>query len=68
MSKQRTPEEEKKHCFEQRTKYQKGQSNRDYAEKNGAFRHACDEAGVKYTKRQASKFRNKRGAAYNAAS
>jgi hypothetical protein len=42
-----------------------GQSNREFAAKNGGFQAACEAAGIKPTKRQASKFRNKTGTAYN---
>jgi hypothetical protein len=44
----------------------KGQSNHEFAKSNGTFIQACEAAGVEPTVRQASKFRNKRGAAYNA--
>lgn len=39
-------------------------SNRDFAEQNKHFQKMCEKAGVPATKRQASKFRNKRGAAF----
>ena len=45
---------------------QKGQSNAEYAKTNEAFRAACEKAGVDPTPRQASKYRNGIGAAYNA--
>ena len=35
-------------------------TNAEFAETNNHFRHACDIAGIKPTKRQASKFRNGR--------
>ncbi len=38
--------------------------NATFASTNGAFKAACEAAGVKNTKRQASKFRKKRGAAF----
>ncbi len=38
--------------------------NATFAATNGAFKAACEAAGVKNTKRQASKFRNKYGAAF----
>jgi hypothetical protein len=41
------------------------QTDREFAEKNGKFREACEAAGVKPTKRQAAKFRRKIGSAYN---
>lgn len=43
-----------------------GLSNAAYASQNGKFIAACEKAGVKPTPRQASKFRNKYGAAWNA--
>lgn len=39
-------------------------SNREFANTEG-FKQRCENAGVKPTKRQASKFRNKRGSVYN---
>lgn len=42
-----------------------GDSNRKMAEKDPIFRKACELAGVQPTKRQASKWRNKRGRAYD---
>lgn len=41
--------------------------NATFAATNGTFKAACEAAGVKNTKRQASKFRNKYGAAFKAA-
>lgn len=40
------------------------ETNRQMAEKNENFRKLCDEAGVPATKRQASKYRLKKGAAF----
>lgn len=42
------------------------ESNRQFAESNPRFKNACEKAGVPPTKRQASKFRNERGAAWKA--
>lgn len=39
-------------------------TNRNFAEHDRAFRDACDAAGVKPTRRQASRFRMGRGRAY----
>jgi len=39
--------------------------NKVFARNDGAFNAACDAAGVKPTSRQASKFRNGKGSAYN---
>ena len=39
-------------------------SNKEFAAKNEAFRKACERAGVEPTSRQASKYQNKKGAAY----
>lgn len=41
-------------------------SNKAYAENDQAFRARCDDAGVKPTARQASKFRAGKGSAFNA--
>lgn len=41
-------------------------NNRKFAETDKKFRELCDKAGTPATKRQASKFRNKRGLAYRA--
>ena len=41
-----------------------GESNKDFAKSNVAFQAACAKANIAPTARQASKFRNKRGAAY----
>lgn len=40
--------------------------NAEYAKKNTAFQQCCERAGVEPTARQASKFRNGKGAAYAA--
>jgi hypothetical protein len=47
---------------------QLGETNAQYAVAEGftAFRAACKKAGVMPTARQASKYRNKKGAAYKA--
>ena len=39
-------------------------TNQKFAESNAEFIAACRKAGITPTKRQASKFRNKRGRAY----
>lgn len=39
-------------------------TNAIFAEKNKEFQVACEAAGIAPTKRQASKYRNKRGLAY----
>lgn len=39
-------------------------NNREFAEKDWTFRDYCEKAGVKPTKRQASKFRMGKGLAY----
>ena len=39
-------------------------SNRQFAEQDNGFRAKCERAGVEPTKRQASRFRNKKGAAF----
>lgn len=39
-------------------------TNRNFADKDKEFFHACCEAGIPPTKRQASKYRNKMGKAY----
>jgi len=41
-----------------------GNGNRHFAKHNEQFRAACERAGVEPTKRQASKWRMKRGLAY----
>lgn len=41
-------------------------TNRNFANFNGPFIKLCDMAGTPATKRQASKFRNKRGKAWDA--
>jgi len=38
--------------------------NSEFAEKDEVFLKACEKADVKPTKRQASRFRNKKGMAY----
>lgn len=43
-----------------------GTTNKEFAETNVEFKAACDIAGVKPTKRQASRFRNNRGKAFSA--
>ena len=42
------------------------QTHREFATADTAFRAACERASVEPTRRQASKFRNKRGRAYAA--
>ena len=42
------------------------QTNADYANSQDHFKKACEEAGIPATARQASKFRNKKGQAYEA--
>ena len=42
------------------------EDNRTFAQTNQAFKNACEKAGTPATKRQASKFRNGRGMAWNA--
>jgi hypothetical protein len=39
-------------------------TNKEFAETNKAFQKACENAGVKPTPRQASKYRNKKGKAW----
>lgn len=41
-------------------------TNKEFAENNAEFRAACDRAGVQPTKRQAARYRQKRGQAYSA--
>lgn len=41
-------------------------TNKLFAKEDANFQRACDKAGVNPTARQASKFRNKKGAAYKA--
>jgi hypothetical protein len=38
--------------------------NKEFAQKDQAFINACEKAGIKPTKRQASKYRNKKGIAF----
>ena len=38
--------------------------NKEFAQKDQAFINACEKAGIKATKRQASKYRSKKGIAY----
>lgn len=45
--------------------YDDGVTNRQLSEKDG-FKAACEKAGIKPTKRQASKYRRQMGAAYAA--
>lgn len=40
-------------------------SNNEYSKKDGAFIKACELANIPSTTRQASKYRNKRGLAYD---
>ena len=42
------------------------QTNAEFAKQDGQFQQACAKADVKPTRRQASKFRNKEGSAYQA--
>jgi hypothetical protein len=42
------------------------QTNADYANSQDHFKTACEAAGIPATARQASKFRNKKGQAYEA--
>ena len=39
-------------------------TNKEFAEKDKEFKRACDYVHVNPTKRQASKYRNKKGTAY----
>ena len=41
-------------------------TNTEFAANDGAFRKACQKAGVEPSRRQASKFRRKMGRAYRA--
>ena len=41
-------------------------TNKQFAESNAEFQAACEKAGIKPTARQASKFRNRHGAAWDA--
>lgn len=43
-----------------------GVSNQEFAKLNDSFIQCCIDANVEATPRQASKFRNKKGAAYKA--
>ena len=43
-----------------------GVTNKEFAKENKEFRKVCKTAEVEPTTRQASKFRNKTGRAYNA--
>lgn len=43
----------------------RGISNLDFSKKDVAFREACAKVGIEPTSRQASKWRNKSGKAYN---
>ena len=45
-------------------KHKYDQSNEKFAKENMEFQSACDKAGVKPTRRQASKWRNKKGLAH----
>ena len=40
------------------------QTNKEFAQENKDFRDACQRAGIEATKRQASRFRRKKGKAY----
>lgn len=40
-------------------------NNREFSQSDLIFKKACEEAGVKATKRQASKFRNGKGRAFS---
>ena len=40
-------------------------TNKEFASKDKSFRYCCEAAGVEPTKRQASKFRMKKGKAWN---
>ena len=57
MEQQKSQTEEQKQ--ESRT------TNRQFAEKNEPFKQACEKAEVKNTGRQASKWRMKKGKAWN---
>lgn len=48
------------------TTEQQQQTHREFAASDTSFRAACERASVEPTRRQASKFRNKRGRAYAA--
>lgn len=41
-------------------------TNKEFAEQNEEFKSACHKAGITPTARQASKFRNRHGAAWQA--
>jgi len=41
-------------------------TNKEFAKNDAAFKAACEKAGINPTSRQASKWRNKSGAAWNA--
>lgn len=41
-----------------------GQSHADFAENNTTFRLHCENAGVECTRRQAAKYRKRKGSAY----
>lgn len=41
-------------------------TNKEFYQKDQTFINACAQAGIEATKRQASKYRNKKGLAYKA--
>lgn len=57
-------ESRRSHKYVEPTKAGPPGSNLDFAHTDPLFRKACESAGIKPTKRQASKWRNKRGLAY----
>ena len=48
----------------EKTETKKLETNRTFAETNPDFKGACEAAGVKVTRRQASKYRSHKGTAY----
>ena len=57
----------RKHAENQRHKsLNGGVSNRDFSKEHGQFKACCEAAGVDPSPRQASKFRNRHGAAFAA--
>jgi len=47
-------------------RFYRGMSNADFSKSDPNFLKGCENAGIPVTTRQASKFRNKSGAAYKA--
>lgn len=48
------------------TQEEPSETNRTFSQTNGRFQNGCELAGIKVTPRQASKWRQQKGAAYNA--